>query len=91
MLLKWKPEPITNSLKIISKKMENLVFSDSVSFLPCALCNLPEDFGLEATKSWYPHYFNTERNLDYIGLIHDILYYGVDEMSGGDRKDFLVW
>ena len=46
---------------------------------------------MEATKSWYPHDFNTEENLDYVGPIPDIWYYGVDEMSGGDRKEFPVW
>ena len=44
MELKWKPELITNGLKIISRKMEHLVFLDSVSFLPCALFKLSEAF-----------------------------------------------
>jgi len=51
-MLNWKPQIITNGLKIISMKMEHLVFLDSVSFLPCALRNLPEAFVLQATKSW---------------------------------------
>ena len=51
IFLKWKSEIITNGLKIISMKMDHLVFLDSVSFLPCALRKLPEAFGLEATKS----------------------------------------
>jgi hypothetical protein len=38
-----------------------------------------------------PHYFNTEVNLDYVGPISDISYYGVDEMSGGDWKEFHAW
>jgi hypothetical protein len=48
--LKWKPELITNGIKIISMKMEHLVFFDSVSFLPCALRKLPEAVGLQAAK-----------------------------------------
>jgi hypothetical protein len=63
--LKWKSELITNGLKIISMKMEHLVFLDSVSFIPCAL--------RKATKSWYPHYFNTEENLDYVRPMPDIV------------------
>jgi len=47
-------------LKIISMKMEHLVFRDSVSYLPCALRKVPEAFGVSASKSWYPHYINTE-------------------------------
>jgi len=73
-----------NGLKIMCMKMEHLVFLDSVSFLPCPLRKLPETFGLTANKSWYPHYFNTEENLDYVGPIHDVSYYGVIEMSGAE-------
>ena len=60
VMLKWKNELITNGLKVISMKMEHSVFLDSMSFLPCALRKLPEAIGLQATKSWYSHYFNTE-------------------------------
>ena len=59
-MLKKKPELITNGLKIISMKKVNLKFLDSVSFLPCALLKVPEAFGLQASKSCYTHYFNTE-------------------------------
>jgi len=82
-MLKWKPELITNGLKIISMKMEHLVFLDSVSFLPCSLRKLSEAFGFQATKSWYPHYFNTVENLDYVWPMPDTSYYGVDEMGWG--------
>ena len=52
IMLKWKTEIITNDLKIITMKMEHLVFLDSVSFLPCAIRKLPEAFGMQASKSW---------------------------------------
>ena len=68
-------------------KMEHLVFLDSVSFLPCALRKLPEAFGLQATKSWYPHYFNTYENIDYVVPMHEISYYGVDEMGEGSVRN----
>ena len=84
---KWKPEHITNGLKIISMEMEDLVCLESVFFLPCALLKLPEAFGLQATKSWYPHYFNTEEYLDYVGTMADISYYGVDEMGEGNGRN----
>ena len=60
ILLKCKQELIMKGLKIISMKMEHLVFRDSVSYLPCALRKVPEAFGVSASKSWYPHYINTE-------------------------------
>jgi len=90
-MLKWKPELIMSGLKIMCMKMEHLVFLDSVSFLPCALRKLPEAFGLSAYKSWYPHYFNTVENLNYVGPIPDISYYGANEMREEERREFLVW
>jgi len=89
--LKWKPELIMSGLKIMCMKMEHLVFLDSVSFLPFALRKLPEAFGLSASKSWYPHYFNTRENIIYVGPIPDMTYYGVDGMREEERKEFLVW
>ena len=83
IMRKWKPELIMDGLKIISMKMEHFVFLDSVSILPGALRKLPEAFDLQAAKSWYPHYFNSEENLDYVGPMPDISYYGVDEMGEG--------
>jgi len=87
ILLKWKPELIMKGLKIRCNKMEHLVFLDSVPLLPCASRKLPEAFGLSASKSWYPHYFNTRENLNNVGPT----YYGVDEMREDERKEFLVW
>jgi len=72
-------------------KMEHLVFLDSVSFLPCHLRKLPETFGLTATKSWYHYHFKTEENLDNIGPILDVTYYGVNEMGEEDTTEFLAW
>ena len=47
------------------------------------LRKVPEAFGLASSKSWYPHYFNTKVNLEYVGPIPDIEYYSADEMSEG--------
>jgi len=91
IMLKWNSELIMNGFKIVCMKMEHLDFLDSVFFLSCALRKLHESFGVTATKSWYPHYFNTEENLDYLGPIHDVSYYGVNEMSEEERREFLVW
>ena len=63
---------------------EHLVLLDSISFLSFVLCKLLEAFGLTVSKSWYPHYFNTQANLDYVGKIPDVSYYGIDEMSVGE-------
>jgi len=90
IFLNWQPELIMNGLKIMCMKMEHLVFLDSVYFLPCSLHKLPEVFGLTASKSWYPHYFNNEENIDYVGPIPDDSYYGANEMSESERRDFFA-
>jgi len=90
ILLKWKPELIMNGNTIMCMKIQNLVFLDSVSFFPCALRKLPEAFVLTASKSWLRHYFNTEENLDYIGPIPSVSYYGVNEMGVEHRSDYLA-
>jgi hypothetical protein len=70
---------------------EYLLFLDSISFLPFALRKLPKAFGLTVAKSCYSRYFNTRANIDYVGKIQDISYYGVDEMSASERSDFVAW
>ena len=62
-----------------------------MSFLPCPLRKLLESFGLTACKSWYPHYFNTEENLDYVGPISDVSYYGVNEIGEEQMREFREW
>ena len=85
--LKWTPELILNGLKIVRIKIHRIQFLDSVSYMPMPLRKLPEAFGL--TASWYPHHFNTKANLDYVGPIPDIEYYGADEM--GRQRERNSW
>jgi hypothetical protein len=59
--------------------------------MPMPLRKLPEAFGLQAFKSWFPHTFNTKANLDYVGPIPDNKYYGADAMSEGERREFMAW
>jgi hypothetical protein len=91
IFLKWKPKLIQNGLKIICMTMEHLTFIDSISFMPCSRRKLPEAFGLTATKSWYPHYFKTRENMNYVGEIPDVSYYGADTMSAKEMAEFLAW
>jgi hypothetical protein len=86
ILLKWQPELIMNGQKIMSMRVEHLHFLDCVSYLPMPLRKLPQAFRLTAAKSWYPHFFNTNENMDYVGPIPDISYYGADAMSDGERN-----
>jgi len=88
--MKWKPELILNGLKIVCMKIEHM-FIDSVSYLPMPLRKVPEAFGLDTTKSWYPHYFYKKTNLDYVGPIPDVSYFGVDVVSVFERMEFMTW
>jgi len=91
ILLKWAPKLILNGQMIVCMTIEHLTFLDSVSFLPMALRKLPEAFGLTAIKSWYPHFFNTQANRDYVGAIPGIEQYGADQMSESERGEFMAW
>ena len=66
-------------------KIHHIQFLDSVFYMSMPLRKLPEAFGLQVSKSWFPHLFNTKANLDYVGPIPDIKYYGADEMSEGEE------
>ena len=44
-------------------KIEQMLFIDSVSYLPMALRKLNEAFGISETISWYPQYFNKKYEL----------------------------
>jgi hypothetical protein len=70
-------------------KVEHITFLDSMNYLPFPLRKLPDAFGLTSRKSRYPHYFNTSENLNYVGSMPYISYYGVDAMSHSEREEFL--
>jgi hypothetical protein len=89
--MKWKPELILNGLKIVSMKIEHMLFIDSVSYLPMPLRNLPGAFGISVTKSWYPNFFNASTNLIYVWPIPDVSYFGVDEICISKRREFMTW
>jgi len=59
--------------------------------MPMPLRKLPDAFGLQAFKSWFPHLSNTKTNPDYVGPIPDIKFYGADAMWEGERREFMAW
>jgi hypothetical protein len=59
--------------------------------MPMPLRKLPEAFGLQASKSWFPHLFNTKVNLDYVGPIPNVKYYVAAAISEGERREFMAW
>jgi len=55
---------------------------DSHNFVASPLSAFPKTFGLnELKKGYFPHYFNTNENQNYIGPIPDVKYYGADTME----------
>lgn len=45
-----------------------LKFLDSYNYLPFALSKMPSAFGFqELKKGYFPHFFNTDQNQQYVG------------------------
>ena len=60
----------------------NIRIMDSHNFVASPLSAFPKTFGLnELKKGYFPHYFNTNENQNYIGPIPDIKFYGADIMK----------
>jgi G:T-mismatch repair DNA endonuclease (very short patch repair protein) len=87
------PNVLKKGTKILSMKVGNLKFLDSLSFLPMPLRKLPETFGLEndLQKGCFPFLFNTIGNENFIGKWPDIEFYDPDFMNEKERKGFLQW
>jgi hypothetical protein len=82
--LKWVPKLIMGATKIHCMTVEHLIFLDSLNFLPVSLKAMPKAFNLP-NKGEYPHLFNMDQNLDYVGPSPDPKYYGVDFMATAER------
>ena len=86
VLLKWRTELVMSGQKIIMMNIEHMKFIDSVFFLPFTLRKLSRALFLTASKAWYPHYFKTEENLNYIVSNPDAYYYDVEDMNVGENR-----
>jgi len=56
-----------------------------------SLKSMPKTFDLTRKKEYYPHFFNTAKNLDYVGPYPEPVFYGTDYISGNERAQFLEW
>ena len=87
------PKLIFSGPKIMCMKVEHgldICVLDSLNFLPMRLAAFPKAFGLsELKKGWFPHFFNTTENQNYIGPYPAVEMYGVDQMMPNDRDSFL--
>ena len=77
---------------IFVKNGLNMRVIDSLNFFPMKLAKLPEAFGLDTLrKGFFPHFFNTEDNQNYVGPYPEAKMYGMDAMSSRDRDLFEAW
>ena len=81
---------IMDGSKIRSTVVENLHFLDSLTYLPMSFKSMPKSFDLTCKKGYYPHFFNTASNMNYVGPYPEPEFYGTDFMSV-ERAQFLEW
>ena len=65
--LKWTPSNLLNDTKIICIRAQHIAFLDSLNFFYMPLRDFPKAFDLPAQKDFYPHFFKTMANLNYVG------------------------
>ena len=85
-------QQITIGTKVLSLQNGDLIFKDSLCFLPFSLATFPATFRLtEQCKGFFPHLFNTVENQMYEGPIPATRYYDPDGMSAKKKAEFLRW
>jgi hypothetical protein len=90
----YEPFVIWGGQKIIylSIKELNIRFIDSLSFLTMPLSAFPKTFGeKELKKGFFPHWFNTAENRNYVGKVPDISYFKPERMNVKSNKEFMKW
>ncbi|XP_078499011.1 uncharacterized protein LOC144828487 [Lissotriton helveticus] len=66
-------------------------FIDTLNFLPMKLSKLPKAFGFPGCKGYFPHFFNTWANQNYVGPMPPPDSYGVEYMMPDEKVSFLEW
>ena len=83
---------LTVGAKVLSFTSGPLKFIDSLSFLPMPLASFPATFNLsELKKGFFPHFFNTPENQQYVGRIPDIEFYDPDGMMPCKKEQLQKW
>jgi hypothetical protein len=86
------PECLMTGNKLLVIKFRDLKIIDSYNFLTMSLSKLPKTFGFEELKKGYfPHFFNTIENQNYVGNIPEKDYYGFKYFNNDDRNTFEKW
>uniref|UniRef100_T1J0X1 DNA-directed DNA polymerase n=1 Tax=Strigamia maritima TaxID=126957 RepID=T1J0X1_STRMM len=89
---KETPKVILRGNKIMFLEYLGIRFVDSFNFLPMPLAQLSAAFGItELKKGYFPHFFNTSENQNYVGLFPDSKFFDPDGMKPGPRAAFMKW
>ncbi|XP_052124435.1 uncharacterized protein LOC127749616 [Frankliniella occidentalis] len=89
---KLKVEPVLQGAKILSVKVGNWKFIDSLMFLPMPLSAMPKSFGLdELKKGYWPFLANKPEYYQYEGPMLERELYCVSNMKSKAASDFNAW
>lgn len=86
----FTPNVIMNGGKIVTIELRRLkiTFRDTLSFIPCTLAGLAPMFGLEASKGFFPHKFNTKENANYVGVLPEKRFFSPETMKAKTLTEF---
>jgi hypothetical protein len=56
-----------------------------------SLKSMPKSFDLTCKKGYYPHFFKTASNLNYVGPYPEPEFYAADSMSADERTQLMQW
>ena len=85
------PNILWDGKRLLKAKFGNVVFFDSLNYLPMKLRDFSSAFRLETVKGDFPHKFNRQENEDYRGQIPDIDFYSPQFMTEKTYDEFLTW
>jgi len=90
---KTKVNQLMTGTKILELKVGNTIFRDSLKHLPGSLNSLAKAYGLNISKGFFPHLFNSTENYDYEGIIPPLEYFELPftMTSQKDIDDFKQW
>jgi hypothetical protein len=61
-----------HGLTIMCMKAQYITVLDVLNFLAMPLQKLPKEFVIACSESWYSHFFDTNDNLNYVGIYPEV-------------------
>ena len=88
-----EPRVILSGSKNILLNIGSINFIDSMNYSNMNLSALPKAFGLsnDVVKGTFPFHFNTQDNQNYIGVMPEKKFFGLESMSVFARHEFDEW